>query len=134
MSLDMGVNPGLPSLGQLVVPPRSVVLESDARHGPSQGSGCQQQPGGGGRAAWKGWQWQLQLYGGTMELQLVLKWSCCPSHAESQGQKFAHGRWHWSLVLGWSGYPAAHGEVWFVHRGDTETKMRCLEKLHVLLH
>lgn len=88
--------PGLSSLGQLVVPQRSMMLESAVRHGPSQGSGCQ--------------------HCGTVVLQLTLKQSCCSSHAESWGQKSAHGRWHWLLMLGWSGYPAAHREFWFIHR------------------
>lgn len=34
-----------------------------------------------------------------MVLQLVLKQSCCPSCAESQGQKSACGRWHCAGVV-----------------------------------
>lgn len=79
------------------------MLEGYVRYGPSQGSGCQQQPGAGGRAVWKGWKWQFQLHSGTMVLQLMLRQSCCPSHAQSQGQNSAHGRWNWLLVQWWSG-------------------------------
>lgn len=126
---------GLPSLGRLVVPQRSVVLESAVRHGPSQGSGCQQQPGAGGRATWKGngsssckvGPWCCSLRGNRVAAPAVL----------SFGAKI--GPWQVALIAyaGVVRVPCTPEEVLVYpqvrHRDKNETTFP-QEKLHVLLH